>query len=99
MARPRFSLRTLFLTVTAFSAVAFAFAAGISIVTIPIVWTLAYIRAPEATKYGTVYFVIGTITSSLLVLSIFHARELDRKLKQHYRLHHIAEKLSELEQF
>ena len=80
-------------------AVVLAFAVGISILTFLTAWTMIYVHAPEATKYGTVFLVLGTFTFSLLANWIHHARDEARRNYTLYRVQQMHQEMAEQEQF
>ena len=75
--------------------VAFALRLSSVILVAMFVWSCAYVRAPEVTKYATVLLLIGSVTFSLMPCWIVHARTQARRNHSQIRLRQIGWAISE----
>ena len=62
-----------------FTTVVTAFRAGAVILTLTVLWGLAYLRAPDLTRNGTVLLIIGMLTLSFVPTRALHMRETARR--------------------
>ena len=63
------------------------------------VWSHAYLRAPEATKYATVFLVMGLATGSLVVTWLNHAREDARRIRMQHDLRRYGENVRRVDEY
>jgi hypothetical protein len=97
-AMPQFQLRTLMFVITAVCAAA-ALTRSIGIGTFVVLvgtgaglvaWVFAFVRAPEVTKYGTVFVVTSMISLALFICWVVRAREEARQHAFQYHLQKLA---------